>query len=82
MKYLTYFLGDDHDVVLLIASLATLVLFYPFGLGLYRLTLDPLAEFPGPSIAAATYWYEFYYDWWCEGKYIFEIEKMHKKYGW
>lgn len=82
MKYLTYFLGDDPDVVLLIASLATLVLFYPFGLGLYRLTFDPLAGFPGPSIAAATYWYEFYYDWWCEGKYIFEIEKMHKKYGW
>lgn len=83
MKSLTDFLVDDPDIVLLIASLATFVLcLYPCGLGLYRLTFDPLAGFPGPSIAAATYWYEFYYDWWCEGKYIFEIEKMHKKYGW
>ena len=82
MKSLTFFPREDPDVGLLVATLATLVLFYSFGLGLYRLTFDRLAKFPGPRLAAATYWYEFYYDWWCGGKYLFQIEKMHKKYGW
>ncbi|KAI1498012.1 cytochrome P450 [Biscogniauxia marginata] len=48
---------------------------------IYRLYLSPLAKFPGPKLAAATSWYEFYYDCWLNGKYIFEIENMHKKYG-
>ena len=63
------------------AILAWTILIYVFLLSLYRLTISKLAGFPGPKIAAVTYWYEFYYDWWCSGKYIFEIEKMHKKYG-
>lgn len=47
----------------------------------YRLILSPLAGFPGSKIAAATHYYEFYFNWWCQGKYIFEIEKMHERYG-
>ncbi|KAI0420251.1 cytochrome P450 [Xylaria grammica] len=47
----------------------------------YRLYLSPLAKFPGPKLAAATGWYEFYYDYWLNGQYIFEIERMHKRYG-
>jgi hypothetical protein len=82
MNFLVSYLGPDSDVLPLSASLVAAVILYPLGLALYRLTLDPLAGFPGPKLAAATYWYEFYYDWWCEGKYIFEIEKLHKKYGW
>lgn len=54
---------------------------YFIGLVIYRLYFSPIARFPGPKIAAATGWYEFYYDYWKNGKYIFEIEKMHKKYG-
>ena len=60
---------------------ALTILAYGLLLVLYRLKISKLSGFPGPKIAAATYWYEFYYDWWCSGKYIFEIEKMHKKYG-
>lgn len=47
----------------------------------YRLFLSPLAKFPGSKLAAATGWYEFYFDWWLNGKYVFEIERMHRKYG-
>ena len=51
------------------------------GLVVYRLFMAPLAGFPGSKIAAATHFYEFFFDWWCQGKYIYEIEKMHKRYG-
>ena len=54
---------------------------YACWLVLYRLYLSPLARFPGPRLAAATAWYEFYYDAIQHGKYTFEIARMHKQYG-
>lgn len=48
---------------------------------LHRLLLSPIAGFPGPKLAAASGWYEFYYDVLKPGIYIYEIEKMHEKYG-
>jgi len=47
----------------------------------YRLTLHPLAKFPGPRLAAATLWVEFYHDFVCGGQYLFRIRDMHAKYG-
>ena len=32
-------------------------------------------------MAAVTTWYEFYYEYRYGGKYIFEIEQMHKEFG-
>jgi hypothetical protein len=58
-----------------------LLIAYFFGLALYRLYLSPLAKFPGPKLAALSQWYEFYYDVVLPGQYIFQIQKMHKKYG-
>jgi hypothetical protein len=46
-----------------------------------RLYFSPISGFPGPRLAAASFWYEFYHDFWRNGKYIFEIKKMHEKYG-
>lgn len=71
----------SHKWVNFTTILALTILAYGFLLALYRLTISKLSGFPGPKIAAVTYWYEFYYEWWCSGKYIFEIEKMHKEYG-
>jgi hypothetical protein len=48
---------------------------------LYRVTLHPLAKFPGPKLAAMTYYYEFYYDGIKIGMYTAEIESMHEQYG-
>lgn len=48
---------------------------------IYRLYLSPLATIPGSKLAAATGWYAFYHDCILAGKYIFEIERMHKVYG-
>lgn len=54
---------------------------YGFSLAIYRLLFSPIARFPGPKLAALTNLYEFYYDYFGNGKYIFQIEKMHAKYG-
>ncbi|KAK4118275.1 cytochrome P450 [Parathielavia appendiculata] len=54
---------------------------YGLALAIYRLYLSPLSKFPGPKLAAATFWYEFYYDVWLGGKYIFHINQLHQKYG-
>ena len=48
---------------------------------LYRITLHPLAKFPGPKLAAATFYYEFYFDGIKGGSYIHQISKMHDEYG-
>ncbi|TIC93610.1 Trichodiene oxygenase [Colletotrichum higginsianum] len=47
----------------------------------YRLYLSPLRNFPGPKLAAATLWYEFYYDVVRGGQYSFHIAKLHEAYG-
>ncbi|OAG11466.1 cytochrome P450 [Paraphaeosphaeria sporulosa] len=54
---------------------------YAITLGIYRVYLSPLSHIPGPKLAAATRWYELYYDAYKVGKFYFEIEKMHEKYG-
>ena len=66
---------------LLAAALGTALCIYGLSLVIYRLYFDPLAGIPGPRIAAATGWYEFYHDVIRRGQYIYKIEEMHKKYG-
>lgn len=61
--------------------LAVLFVFYVFGLYIYRMFFDRLSHIPGPKLAAASLWYEFYYDVVKKGQYTFEIGRMHKKYG-
>lgn len=61
--------------------LATACIAYLVTLVVYRLTIHPLARFPGPHLAAITRYYEAYYDVFCNGHYTFKIAELHKKYG-
>jgi hypothetical protein len=55
---------------------------YRLSIALYNISsFHPLSQFPGPKIAAASYLYEAYYDWWRVGRYGRVIARMHKKYG-
>lgn len=47
----------------------------------YRLYFHPLARFPGRKLAAATLWYEFYYDVISPGLYYQEVSRMHDEFG-
>ena len=57
------------------------IVLYACGLFLYRLYFCPIAAFPGPLLARATFWYEFYHNWVKNGQYYRRIEEMHRKYG-
>lgn len=52
-------------------------------LAIYRLYLSPLTKFSGPKLVALFHWYKCYFDVFTPGggMYMWEVEKMHQKYG-
>jgi hypothetical protein len=64
-----------------LVSVALATLSYMVFLYISRIYFSPISHIPGPKLAAATRWYEFYYDAVKNGKYYLEVEKMHKQYG-
>ncbi|KAI0538368.1 trichodiene oxygenase [Xylaria digitata] len=62
-------------------GVSVVLIIYLAGIAFYRLTLHPLAGFPGPKLAAITRWYEGYYDIILNGQYTFKIKELHDKYG-
>ncbi|EAA35684.2 cytochrome P450 [Neurospora crassa] len=66
---------------LLIMFLLSLLTLYTIYIAYHRLYLSPLADIPGPRLAALTQWYEFYYEVILHGQYTFKIIELHKQYG-
>lgn len=55
---------------------------YRLLLALYNISpFHPLYKFPGPRLAAASFLYEAWYDLIKVGRYSWEIQSMHQKYG-
>ncbi|KAL8738593.1 MAG: hypothetical protein Q9181_000644 [Wetmoreana brouardii] len=62
----------------------TILFVYYILRSIYRITLHPLAKFPGPKLPAITRWYEAYYEVFVDGiggKFGEKIEEWHQKYG-
>ncbi|KAK8041782.1 Cytochrome p450 [Apiospora rasikravindrae] len=68
-------------LAMLSLALAGASFIYALGLAVYRLCLGPVAGFPGPRLAALSFWYEFYYDVVCGGRYWVKINELHDRYG-
>ncbi|KAI5920286.1 cytochrome P450 [Camillea tinctor] len=78
------FIYDDYPSSSNVFIVLTLVyILYYLMLITYRLYWSPIAKFPGPKLAAATYWYEAYYDLINNGggQFAFQIKRLHEKYG-
>lgn len=54
---------------------------YSIYIVIWRLYFSPIAHFPGPKLAAATFLYELYYELWKGGQYVFKKVELHEKYG-
>ncbi len=66
-----------------VGTLALLLAYYVLR-SIYRITLHPLAKFPGPKLVAITRWYEAYYEVFVDGKggkFGEKIEEWHQQYG-
>ena len=48
---------------------------------LQRLFLHPLARFPGPKLAAVTWWYMTYYEVFKDGAMVEHLDHLHARYG-
>ena len=75
--------NSPHSLGLTALLFAAGILICTICLVIRRLYFHPLAHFPGPKIAAATKWYEFYMDIMRGqgGQYAWEIDRMHEQYG-
>lgn len=47
----------------------------------YRLYLHPLANFPGPRLAAASTLYRAFYQFWRDGELLHKVIELHEIYG-
>lgn len=80
-SYLLNMAYVESSWLLSLGTLITVTILYVAGLVIYRLYFSPLAQFPGPKLAAATGWYEFYYDIVKDGLFFKKIQNLHEQYG-
>lgn len=72
----------DLKFVQIAGILFVTILLYYSAVGAFRLSFSPIAKFPGPKLAALTFWYELYNDVWPHKfQYLWKIKELHEQYG-
>ncbi|KAK7515740.1 putative cytochrome P450 [Phyllosticta citriasiana] len=69
-------LGDRPFEVLTVTAFV-----YYASVAIHRLCFSNIAKFPGPKLAALTYFYEFYHDFVTPYRFSFKIKELHEQYG-
>ena len=64
-----------------VPAILLVCLLYLISRSIWFLYFSPLSHFPGPRLAAISYVYEFYFDAWQPGNYVWQIGKLHKRFG-
>ncbi|OQE43450.1 hypothetical protein PENCOP_c003G08163 [Penicillium coprophilum] len=80
---LVHFIDTKTDVWVVSWLTLSILVTYTGGLVIYRLFMSPIAQFPGPKLAALTYWTEAYYEllYGEGGQFVFKYREWHEKYG-
>ncbi|CAI6310738.1 unnamed protein product [Periconia digitata] len=73
-------ISPPHRLPAVFAAVGAFILYW-LGLVVYRLFFHPLRSFPGPRLAAATSWYEAYYEIIQRGQFSRKISQLHDRYG-
>ena len=82
MSSMRHFNSKDLEFVQIAVYISLAIFLYYCAVGVYRLCFCPIAGFPGPRLAAVTFWYEFYYDIWPHKfQYLWKIKQLHEQYG-
>ena len=81
MKITSYLVERQWTRLEAVGALLALYLLYKISIAIYNAFLSPLSKFPGSKLAAANFWYETYFDVFKSHPYIWQIKKMHEKYG-
>lgn len=79
----SYLLSHDFatSALTFTVGLALFTTAYTVYLIISRLYFSPISHIPGPKLAAATWWYDFYYQVVQGGKFYKKIAELHKQYG-
>lgn len=67
--------------ILALQTITIIVVFASLHCFLKRLYFHSLSKIPGPRLAAATFWYEFYYNVIRDGTYIKRFPQLHTRYS-
>lgn len=76
---LSEFTSSNVVTVVVVTFISSII--YTLFLTVSRLYFSPISHIPGPKLAAATWWYEFYFQVVKGGQYFKEIARLHKQYG-
>lgn len=80
MLQLIDYVKETSNETALAVTVGGLVLYF-FAKCIYNIYFHPLSHIPGPKLAIIGPYLEFYHDVVRDGQYLWEIKKMHEKYG-